>query len=74
MTTLRQDETDVNFLDIKPEDSQRSAMAVQSELEANRRAWEKLVRTIEYVHKIPVHKRLPFQDDVISSPRHKTVI
>ena len=38
MTTLRQDETDVNFLDIKPEDSQRSAMAVQSELEANRRA------------------------------------
>lgn len=40
MTTLRQDETDVNFLDIKPEDSQRSAMAVQSELEANRRAWE----------------------------------
>lgn len=46
MTTLRQDETDVNFLDIKPEDSQRSAMAVQSELEANRRAWEKLVRTI----------------------------
>ena len=47
MTTLRQDETDVNFLDIKPEDSQRSAMAVQSELEANRRAWEKLVRTIE---------------------------
>lgn len=66
MTTLRQDETDVNFLDIKPEDSQRSAMAVQSELEANRRAWEKLVRTIDYVKKTyPADAKLLEDLDVV---------
>ena len=55
MTTLRQDETDVNFLDIKPEDSQRSAMAVQ-----------KLVRTIEYVKKTyPADAKLLEDLDVV---------
>lgn len=51
MTTLRQDETDVNFLDIKPADTVAAEKAMKSELEANRRAWEKLVRTLDYVKK-----------------------
>ena len=66
MTTLRQDETDVNFLDIKPEDSERTARAVQSELEASRRAWEKLLRTIDYVKKTyPGDARLIDDLDVV---------
>ena len=41
-------------------------MAVQSELEANRRAWEKLVRTIEYVKKTyPADAKLLEDLDVV---------
>ncbi len=39
--TMRQDETDVNFLDIKPADLEHAAQVLRGELEANRRAWEK---------------------------------
>lgn len=46
--TLRQDETDVNFLDIKPADWDKAFSAMQDEFEANRRAWEKAVWLIAY--------------------------
>ena len=40
--TMRQDETDVNFLDIKPADMQKAAQELQGEISAVRRAWEKV--------------------------------
>ena len=49
--TMRQDETDVNFLDIKPADLQKAAQELQGEISAVRRAWEKTHWTIEYVKK-----------------------
>ena len=47
--TLRQDETDVNFLDIKPADLEHAAEVLRGELSANRRAWEKTHWASEYV-------------------------
>ncbi len=47
--TMRQDETDVNFLDIKPADLEHAAEVLRGELEANRRAWEKTHWAIGYV-------------------------
>lgn len=49
--TMRQDETDVNFLDIKPADLEHAAKTLRGELEANRRAWERAVWAREYVSK-----------------------
>ena len=49
--TMRQDETDVNFLDIKPADLEHAAQVLRGELEANRRAWEKTCWWLEYVKK-----------------------
>ena len=49
--TLRQDETDVNFLDIKPADLEHAAEVLRGELSANRRAWEKTHWAIESVKK-----------------------
>ena len=49
--TLRQDETDVNFLDIKPADLEHAAEVLRGELSANRRAWEKTHWALEYVKK-----------------------
>ncbi len=49
--TIRQDETDVNFLDIKPADLEHAAHVLRGELEANRRAWEKTMWLIEYAKK-----------------------
>ncbi len=49
--SIRQDETDVNFLDIKPADLEHASQALKNELEANRRAWEKTLWTLEYVKK-----------------------
>ena len=49
--TMRQDETDVNFLDIKPADLEHAAQVLRGELEANRRAWEKTCWSLEYVKK-----------------------
>ncbi len=49
--TLRQDETDVNFLDIKPADMEQAAQMLREEALATRRAWEKTHWTIEYAKK-----------------------
>lgn len=49
--TMRQDETDVNFLDIKPADLEHAVQVLRGELEANRRAWEKTCWSLEYVKK-----------------------
>lgn len=48
---LRQDETDVNFLDVKPADLDRAAEVLQGRLQVNRRAWEKTLWAIGYVKK-----------------------
>lgn len=47
--TIRQDETNVHFIDIAPDSLQAAASAGHDELEANIRAWEKTVCTIKYV-------------------------
>ncbi len=49
--TMRQDETDVNFLDIKPADLEAAAKTLRGELEANRRAWERVLWALDYVKK-----------------------
>ena len=49
--TMRQDETDVNFVDIKPADMQRAAEAMREEISAVRRAWDKTHWTLEYARK-----------------------
>ncbi|MBO5658736.1 MAG: hypothetical protein J6S08_04800 [Duodenibacillus sp.] len=49
--SIRQDETDVNFLDIKPADLEAAAKTLRHELEANRRSWERTVWALDYVRK-----------------------
>lgn len=51
MNNLRQDETDVNFIDIKPGDIKTADASTRAELDANRRAWEKARRASDYVKK-----------------------
>ena len=49
--TLRQDETDVNFLTLKPEDLESAAKALRDELDANKRAWERTLWVLDYARK-----------------------
>lgn len=48
---MRQDETDVNFLDIKPESLEAASARLRDELNANRRALERTLWAVEYVRK-----------------------
>ena len=44
--TLRQDETDVNFLTLKPEDLESAAKALR-----DKRAWERTLWVLDYARK-----------------------
>ena len=48
---MRQDETDVNFLEIKPESLEAASARLRDELNANRRALERTLWAVEYVRK-----------------------
>ena len=66
--TLRQPETDTNFVDIQPDALERAAAAMRNELEDNRRAWEKTLWTLEYVRKTyPEDVKL---NDALEAIRH----
>ena len=47
--TIRQDETDVNFLTLKPENLEGASYALREELDANKRAWEAMPEDVREI-------------------------